>query len=125
MERGRRRISRPFGRLEPDDHNNPSLVSYRGALYAFSSPHSGYVWPRDRASAMRYRSTRRPWADGGGWGATRTVPLGVGCELGYTYPNPVVSGERLYLFMRGPCWSPYVTWTDDGIHWSRASRVRP
>ena len=21
--------------------------------------------------------------------------------------------------MRGPCWSPYVTWTDDGVHWAR------
>jgi hypothetical protein len=120
LETGARRVSRPFGRLEADDHNNPSLVAFRGRLFAFSSPHSGYVWPRDRASAMRYRSTARPWARGGGWGTMRTVPLGAGCGLGYTYPNPVVAGDRLYLFMRGPCWSPYVTWTDDGEHWSTA-----
>ena len=117
---GRRRVSRPFGRLEPDDHNNPSLVRFHGRLFAFSSPHSGYVWPRNRASTMRYRSTADPFAPGGGWDPVRTVPLGAGCGLGYTYPNPVVAGDRLYLFMRGPCWSPYVTWTDDGVHWSRA-----
>jgi len=120
LETGARRVSRPFGRLEADDHNNPSLVAFRGRIFTFSSPHSGYLWPRDRQSAMRYRSTARPWARGGGWSEMRTVPIGAGCGLGYTYPNPVVAGDRLYLFMRGPCWEPYVTWTDDGVHWSRA-----
>ena len=81
---GRRRISRPFGRLEADDHNNPSLVAFRGRIFAFSSPHSGYHWPRDRESAMRYRSTARPWARGGGWDEERIVPMDEGCGLGYT-----------------------------------------
>ena len=58
---------------------------------------------------MRYRVAAQPWARDGGWGAMRTVPIGAGCGLGYTYPNPVVAGDRLYLFMRGPCWEPYVT----------------
>ncbi|HYI20503.1 MAG TPA: BNR-4 repeat-containing protein [Solirubrobacteraceae bacterium] len=117
---GRRRVSRPFDRLEADDHNNPSLVAFRGRVFAFSTPHSGYAYPRDRSSmVMRYRSTGAPLAAGGGWGPSRTVPLGKDCGLGYTYPNPVVAGDRLYLFMRGPCWSPYVTWTDDGVHWAR------
>jgi hypothetical protein len=120
LETGTRRVSRPFGRLEADDHNNPSLVAFRGRIFAFSSPHSGYLWPRDRESAMRYRSRARPWARGGGWGRLRTVPIDAGCGLGYTYPNPVVAGGRLYLFMRGPCWEPYVTWTEDGERWSRA-----
>ena len=46
------------------------------------------------------------------------MPLGRGCGLGYTYPNPVVAGDRLYLFMRGPCWEPYFTSTADGVHWT-------
>ena len=119
LDTGRRRVRTLFEPLEADDHNNPSLVFFRERLYAFSSPHSGYLYPRDRRSRMRYRVSRRPWAGGGGWEPTRTVPLGAGCGLGYTYPNPVVAGDRLYLFMRGPCWTPYFTSTTDGRHWTR------
>ena len=114
---GHRRVRRLFEPLEVDDHNNPSLVFFRERLYVFSSPHSGYLFPRDRRSQMRYRVSDRPWGDGGGFGPTRTVPLGRGCGLGYTYPNPVVAGDRLYLFMRGPCWAPYFTSTTDGVRW--------
>ena len=60
---------------------------------------------------MQYRISKRDGGLGRGWGGTRTVPLETGCGLGYTYPNPVVSGKRLYLFMRGPCWYPYFTST--------------
>src|SRR3954447_98128 len=112
---GRRRLRQLFDPLEVDDHNNPSLVVFRGRLFAFSSPHSGYLYPRDRRSRMRYRVL-----DGDQWGGVSTVPLGRGCGLGYTYPNPVVAGDRLYLFMRGPCWAPYFTATDDGEHWTAA-----
>ena len=119
LETGRRRMRTLFEPLEADDHNNPSLVFFHDRLYAFSSPHSGYLYPQDRRSRMRYRVSERPWAEGGGWEPTRTVPLGAGCGLGYTYPNPVVAGDRLYLFMRGPCWTPYFTSTADGRHWSR------
>jgi hypothetical protein len=111
---GEARAQTLFEPLEVDDHNNPSLVFFRDRLFAFSSPHSGYLYPRDRASRMRYRVS-----GGGGWGPEQTVPLGAGCGLGYTYPNPVVAGDRLYLFMRGPCWEPYFTWTNDGRHWAR------
>jgi hypothetical protein len=97
-----------------DDHNNPSVVVFRDRLYAFFSPHSGYRFGRH--SRMRYRVAARPLA-GGRFGPLRTIPLGRGCDLGYTYPNPVVAGGRLYLFMRGPCWAPYFTWTDDGRTW--------
>ena len=118
LETGDRRLRTLFEPLEADDHNNPSLVFFRERLYAFSAPHSGYLYPRDRRSRMRYRVSEQPWARGGGWSRTRTVPLGAGCGLGYTYPNPVVAGDRLYLFMRGPCWEPYFTSTADGLHWS-------
>jgi hypothetical protein len=116
---GEARTQTLFEPLEVDDHNNPSLVLFRDRLYAFSSPHSGYLYPRDRASRMRYRIFQEPGAEGSGWGPEQTVPLDAGCGLGYTYPNPVVAGDRLYLFMRGPCWEPYFTWTSDGRHWAR------
>ena len=113
LDSGRRRMRTLFEPLEADDHNNPSLVFFRDRLYAFSSPHSGYLYPRDRRSRMRYRVL-----SDGTWGPVRTVPLGAGCGLGYTYPNPVVAGDRLYLFMRGPCWTPYFTSTSDGKRWA-------
>jgi hypothetical protein len=115
---GRRRLQTVFEPLEVDDHNNPSLVFFRDRLFVFSSPHSGYLYPRDRRSQVRYRVSTRPWGEGGAFGAVRTVPLGRGCGLGYTYPNPVVAGGRLFLFMRGPCWAPYFTSTADGVRWS-------
>jgi BNR repeat-containing family member len=118
LETGERRRQTLFEPLEADDHNNPSLVFFRGRLYAFSAPHSGYLYPRNRRSRMRYRVSKGAWG-GGGWGPVRTVPLGTGCGLGYTYPNPVVAGDRLYLFMRGPCWAPYYTSTRDGHRWTR------
>ena len=83
-----------------------------------------------RATATAGCSTASPSATAapGAPGApTRTIPLDSGCGLGYTYPNPVVSGKRLYLFMRGPCWYPYYTSTTDGKTWTRAedARARP
>jgi hypothetical protein len=116
---GEHRLLTLFRGLEVDDHNNPSLVFFRSKLYAFASPHSGYVYPRDRRSVMRYRVSKRDFGAGRAWGPSRTVPLGQGCGLGYTYPNPVVSGKRLYLFMRGPCWYPYFTSTADGKTWTK------
>jgi hypothetical protein len=119
LKTGKRRLLTLFRGLEVDDHNNPSLVFFRKKLYAFASEHAGYVYPRDRNSRMQYRISKRSWGAGRGWGRTRTVPLESGCGLGYTYPNPVVSGKRMYLFMRGPCWYPYYTSTKDGKTWSR------
>jgi hypothetical protein len=115
---GRRQLQTVFEPLEVDDHNNPSLVFFHDRLFVFSAPHSGYLYPRDRRSQVRYRASVRPWGEGGGFGAVKTVPLGPGCGLGYTYPNPVVAHGRLYLFMRGPCWAPYFTSTADGVRWS-------
>jgi hypothetical protein len=118
LETGQKRLLTLFRGLEVDDHNNPSLVFFRKKLYAFASEHAGYVYPRDRNSRMEYRVSKRNWGAGRAWGPTRTVPLESGCGLGYTYPNPVVAGKRLYLFMRGPCWYPYFTSTTDGKNWS-------
>ena len=120
LKSGRTRLLTLFRGLEVDDHNNPSLVFFGGKLYVFASEHAGYVYPRDRDSRMQYRVSKRDGALGRKWGGTRTVPLERGCGLGYTYPNPVVSGKRLYLFMRGPCWYPYFTSTTDGRRWTRA-----
>ena len=119
LDSGRTRLLTLFRGLEVDDHNNPSLVFFHRKLYAFASEHAGYVYPRDRDSRMQYRVSRADGGLGDRWGPTRTVPLDHGCGLGYTYPNPVVSGGRLYLFMRGPCWYPYFTSSADGRRWSR------
>ena len=108
-----------FRGLEVDDHNNPSLVFFRKKLYAFVSPHSGYLYPLNRHSTMRYRVSAHDFGAGNRWDEARTVALGKGCGLGYTYPNPVVSHKRLYLFMRGPCWYPYFTSTADGNTWAK------
>jgi hypothetical protein len=108
-----------FRGLEVDDHNNPSLVFFRRKLYAFVSPHSGYLYPLNRHSTMRYRVSAHDFGAGNRWDEARTVALGKGCGLGYTYPNPVVSHKRLYLFMRGPCWYPYFTSTADGKTWAK------
>ena len=116
---GEHRLLTLFRGLEVDDHNNPSLIFFRRKMYAFAAPHAGYVYPRDRDPFMAYRVSKSDWAKGVEWGPSRTVPLEEGCGLGYTYPNPVVSGKRLYLFMRGPCWYPYFTSTRDGSTWSR------
>jgi len=118
VKTGRSRLLTLFRGLEVDDHNNPSLVLFRDKLYAFASEHAGYVYPRHRNSRMEYRVSKRDGGLGSAWGPTRTVPLETGCGLGYTYPNPVVSGKRLFLFMRGPCWYPYLASTKDGRRWS-------
>jgi hypothetical protein len=119
LRTGGRRLLTLFRGLEVDDHNNPSLIFFRDKLYAFASEHAGYVYPRDRDSRMQYRVSKRDGGLGRAWGGTRRVPLEAGCGLGYTYPNPVVSGRRLYLFMRGPCWYPYFTYTEDGRTWAK------
>jgi hypothetical protein len=119
LRSGRRKLLTLFRGLEVDDHNNPSLVFFRRKLYAFASEHAGYIYPRHRNSRMEYRVSKADDGLGRRWGRVRRVPLEPGCGLGYTYPNPVVSGRRLYLFMRGPCWQPYYASTEDGKRWSR------
>lgn len=105
--------------MERDDHNNGSLTFWRSRLWAFWAPHSGYLYPLDRRMRVEYRVSERAYGVTGGLSAIRRVPLPKGCGLGYTYPNPVVTRGRLYLFLRGPCWNPYFTSTADGRHWAK------
>jgi BNR repeat-containing family member len=116
----RRTVVPLFARLEADDHNNPGIVFWHRRLWAFSSPHSGHIFPLNRHMFVHYRESRRPYGVTGGFGPVRSVSLPKGCGLGYTYPNLVVDRARLYLFVRGPCLQPIFTWTTDGRHWARA-----
>jgi hypothetical protein len=117
---GARTVVPLFARLERDDHNNPSIVFWRGRLWAFSSPHSGHTYPVNRHMFVHFRESRRAYGLTGGFGPVRTVSLPKGCGLGYTYPNLVVDRGRLYLFLRGPCLQPIFTWTADGRRWAPA-----
>ncbi len=119
LKTGEHRLLTLFRNLEVDDHNNPSLIFFKKKMYAFASPHAGYVYPRDREPFMAYRTSVSNHATDVEWRGTTRIPLGHGCGLGYTYPNPVKSGNRMYLFMRGPCWYPYFTSTADGKTWAK------
>ena len=56
---GERRLDKVFPTLERDDHNNPSVIVFKGRLYAFSAPHSGYDLVRQVVSAAS-----RSWRTG-------------------------------------------------------------
>ena len=107
-----------YENLGIDDHNNPSLVFWRGRLMAFFSEHSGRVL--GKGARMRYRVSRRPFSVRGGFGPVRRVATNTPGGLGYTYPNPVRAGGRLFLFWRGGDWNPTFSSTTDGVHWERA-----
>lgn len=115
---GRTRKRMIYENLGRDDHNNPSLVFWRGRLMAFFSEHSGRVL--GKGAQMRYRISRRRFSILGGFGPVRKVPTNVPGGLGYTYPNPVRARGRLFLFWRGGDWNPTFSSTMDGRRWSRA-----
>jgi hypothetical protein len=110
----KRRIYRHLG---VDDHNNPSLVFWHGRLVAFFSEHSGRSL--GRGAQMRYRVARARYSIGG-FGPVRRVKTNTPGGLGYTYPNPVRSGRRLFLFWRGGDWNPTFSSTADLVHWAKA-----
>ena len=114
--RTRRRMI--YENLGVDDHNNPSLVFWRGRLMAFFSEHSGRVL--GKGAQMRYRVSRRRFSLRGGFGPVRRVPTNTPGGLGYTYPNPVRAGGRLFLFWRGGDWNPTFSSTTDGRTWAPA-----
>jgi hypothetical protein len=116
-ETGRSQRRMIYEDLGVDDHNNPSLVFWRGRLMAFFSEHSGRVL---KGAKMRYRVARRRFSIRGGFGPVRRVPTNTPGGLGYTYPNPVRAGGRLFLFWRGGDWNPTFSWTADGRRWTRA-----
>ena len=68
--------------MERDDHNNGSLTFWRGRLWAFWAPHSGYLYPLDRRMRVEYRVSERAYGVTGGLSAIRRVPLPKGCGLG-------------------------------------------
>jgi hypothetical protein len=105
---------------ELDDHDNPSLMFWRHRVYAFYSPHSGHVYPLDRRSAMHYRRSRAQYDLRRGFGVERHVPTNTPGGLGYTYPNPVTTPGKLWLFWRGGNWYPTFSYTRDGLHWVKA-----
>ena len=105
---------------ELDDHDNPSLAFWRREIYAFYSPHSGRVFPLDRHSEMHYRASRQPFDLHAGFGPERQVRTNTPGGLGFTYPNPVPTRDKLWLFWRGGNWYPTFSYTRDGVHWARA-----
>jgi len=117
---GRQLVARLRRHDELDDHDNPALAVWRGRLWAFYSPHSGHIWPRNRKTAMRYRATRRGLDVRSGFGVERRVATNTPGGLGYTYPNPVPAGRRLWLFWRGGDWQPTFASTRDGVRWTPA-----
>jgi hypothetical protein len=104
--------------LGVDDHNNPSLVWFHGRLMAFFCEHSGRVLGKH--AKMRYRLAREPYTVAAGFGPVRKVGTNTPGGLGCTYPNPVRSGHRLFLFWRGGDWNPTFSITTDGRHWTKA-----
>src|SRR3954454_11262680 len=108
------------GPINIDDHSNPSLTTMPdGRLLAFYSPHSGRL---TSDSHMWYRVSLRP---GGvvGWGRERTLPVNTRGPLGYTYPNPLWAGNKLYLFWRGADWNPAFSRTADMRSWAPAREL--
>ena len=114
---GRSRNVQLHRNTELDDHDNPSLALFRGHLYVFYSPHSGRIFPRDRASKMRYRVSLARTDIRAGFGRTREVRTNTRGGMGFTYPNPIAAGGRLWLFWRGGNWYPTFSYTRDGHRW--------
>jgi hypothetical protein len=105
---------------EVDDHDNPSVEFWDNRLWAFYSPHSGHTLPLTRRSAMHYRASLLPYDISGGFGPEHEVRTNTRGGLGFTYPNPVAVGNKLWLFWRGGDWNPTVSYTRDGIDWVKA-----
>jgi hypothetical protein len=113
-----------FRGLGRDDHNNPSLVFRRdGHIVVFFSPHSGHrLPPPGIPSVMRYRISLQPFSINE-FGPVHTVPTNVPGGLGYTYPNPIRQGGKLWLFWRGGNWNPTFSYTRNGIDWVPAREL--
>ena len=109
-----------FKGLGRDDHNNPSLVfRHDGHIMVFFSPHSGHhLPPPGIPSVMRYMVSLNPYSING-FGKVHQVATNVPGGLGYTYPNPVLLQDKLWLFWRGGGWNPTFSYTEDGLHGCR------
>lgn len=112
-----------LGRTGVDDHNNPSLmVTAKGRIVAFFSPHSGRFLPKDGPGQMYYRFTRKPGAIND-WTPAKTLPVNAPGELGYTYPNPIsLTEDKTFLAWRGGCWKPTFA-IREGTTWGNAREI--
>ena len=110
-----------FRGLGRDDHNNPSLVFLKdGRLAVFFSPHSGHDLPPPGIPARMYYRISQHAHSINGWGPVHTVPNVPG-PLGYTYPNPMVQRDKLWLFWRGGGWYPTFSYTENLLDWVPAA----
>ena len=73
--------------------------------------------PPQRDALPRLAATVRPQQ---GFGPERHVPPTRPGGLGYTYPNPMPTRDKLWLFWRGGNWEPSFSYTRDGVHWVKA-----
>ena len=98
-----------------NDHSNPSLLMRPdGRLMVFYSRHAG--------GAMLYRIATAPESISG-WGNERVVTTNSLGGRGYTYPNPVLLKNQLFLFWRGGNWQPTYSKIVGGDRWARARTV--
>lgn len=111
------------GRTGIDDHNNPSLmVTAKGRIVVFFSPHSGRYRPRGGPGKMSYRFTVEPGAITE-WTTPKELPVNAPGELGVTYPNPIaISPEKTFLAWRGGCWKPTFA-LREGTVWGPAREI--
>ncbi|MEV4421329.1 BNR-4 repeat-containing protein [Patulibacter sp. NPDC049589] len=112
-----------LGTTGNDDHNNPSLmVTAKGRIVAFFSPHSGRYLPKSGPARMYYRFTVKP----GGikeWTTAKEIPVNAPGELGFTYPNPIsLNADKTFLAWRGGCWKPTFS-IREGTTWSPAREI--
>ncbi len=95
-----------------DDHDNPALLMLPdGRVAAFYSHHQG--------ATMAYRVSKRP-EDVSEFGRRFVLPTNTRGRHGFTYPNPIRLGERIWVFWRGGNWNPSFTTKDPGGPWAPA-----
>jgi BNR repeat-containing family member len=95
-----------------NDHSSPSLLMRPdGRLMVFYSRHRG--------GQLFYRIATDPESISN-WGNERVVTTNSSGGHGYTYPNPVLLRNRLFLFWRGGNWQPTYSRILRGERWSRA-----
>ncbi|WP_026910823.1 BNR-4 repeat-containing protein [Patulibacter minatonensis] len=112
-----------LGRTGSDDHNNPSLmVTSKGRIAAFFSPHSGRYLPHGTAAQLYYRFTEKPGAIKD-WTPAKPLPVNAPGQLGFTYPNPIgLSADKTFLAWRGGCWKPTFA-LREGTTWGPAREI--
>lgn len=102
--------------LERNDHDSPAFYVRRdGRLTAF--------WSGHRGASLEQRTTIGD--DITAWGPVTQAPANPpGGRPGYTYPNPIRVGSRLYLFWSGSgSHATFAVSRDDGATWGPARRL--